>query len=235
MSLQTFPYQAPEGSGSSGGARVPASVLGAVAGVGLFLLLPGQTKADGGSYGHAEVTIGFPHGQVTVGKTWDDHPGRVVVEETAPRYPEAEDIDDEDEDCDRNDGVSDHVIIEHRHHRHHVRRVTVIERHEEPAYCDRDADVVRRVYVDPPAYRRPEVVVYRRAPERVIYAPSRTVIVTPGERHGYEGGDRGGHGEYHGNGGYQNQGGNQGPRNLFPPDQGRPMRSRGVQQHFAQR
>ncbi|MEO7424392.1 MAG: hypothetical protein ABI036_04345 [Fibrobacteria bacterium] len=248
MSIRTIPYSAPEGAGKSAQTRIPAAMLGAVAGVGLLLSLPGQARADGFTYGHAEITLGFPNGQVTVGKTWDDDPRQVIVEEA----PYAEEV-----------VVHDHVIVEPRYCPPPVEEVTIINRYQEPVRCDREVRVVRQVYVDPPC-RRPDVVVYRR-PERVIYAPSRTVIVAPryngGHHEGYRGDYRGygrgdfhgdGHGENHayrgGNGGNRDnhggghdggeshgyRGGSQGPPNLFPQDQGRPARARGVQ-HFAQR
>ena len=223
MSNFIIPYQAPEGAGKNAKARVPTYVLGAVVGVGLFLLLPGQAKADG--YGHAEITLGFPNGQMTVGKTWDDNPREVVVEQVTHKYPDP-DFDDEDEDEARYDGdadESDEVIIEKRVVRPRVKKVTIIERYVEPVQCDREVPVVRKVYVEPRSCHRSNVVVYRQAPQRVIYAPSRTVIVASG-KHGNH--SRGSDGySYHRGGG---------PRNLFPEDSGRPMRARGVQQRLVQ-
>jgi uncharacterized membrane protein YgcG len=257
MSSRTIPYPAPEGAGKNAHSRFPATMLGAMAGVGLLLSLPGQARADRGgfSYGHAEITLGFPNGQVTLGKTWDDDARQVVVEER----PYAED-----------DVVHDPVIVERQYCPPPVEHVTIIDRYPEPVH------VVRQVYVDRPSCERPEVVVYRRSPERVIYAPARTVIVAPrfnggyhegyrgeyhGEHHGYshlyqggnggngnrndhggKNGGQGGNGGGHsasggGNGGGEShgyQGGSQGPPNLFPQDHGRPARARGVQ-HFAQR
>jgi hypothetical protein len=188
--------------------------VGIIAGLGLLMILPGQARADrdGISYGNAEITLGFPHGQVTVGRTWGDEPRQVVVEDR-DRY------DDEDE--------RDHVVIERRgeHHRH---RVMVIERYEEPVRCDREEEVVRRVYVQPPC-DRPEVVVYRQpervvyAPSRIVYAPSRQVehvIVTPGYGPGGHIQDR--------------PSSDSRPRDLFPEDSGRPTRMRGVQHQVAQ-
>ncbi|HKP98506.1 MAG TPA: hypothetical protein VJ385_22440 [Fibrobacteria bacterium] len=232
MSIQTIPYQAPEGPGRTRAARVPASsMLGTIAGVGLLLWLPGQARAGGNSYGHAEVTLGFPHGQVTVGKTWDDNPRRVVVEEVTHKLPAEDDWDDEDAGYDEDADEPDHIIIEKRHHRPRVKKVIIIERYEEPVRCDREVSVVRKVYVERPSCQRPEVVVYGRSPQRVIYAPSRTVIVAPGHDHGsprYHGGNSRG-----GDRGFQNDG--RGPRDLFPEDHGRPVRTRGVQQHLASR
>lgn len=225
MSNFTIPYEAPEGAGKNAKARVPTYVLGAVVGVGLLLLLPGQAKADG--YGHAEITLGFPNGQVTVGKTWDDNPREVVVEQVTHKYPDP-DFDDEDEDDVRYDGdadESDEVIIEKRVVRPRVKKVTIIERYVEPVHCDREVTVVRKVYVEPRHSHRSNVVVYRQAPQRVIYAPSRTVIVAPGGRHG--------HGSHRSEGHSYHRGGN-GPRNLFPVESSRPMRSRGAQQRLVQ-
>jgi hypothetical protein len=233
MSNFTIPYRVPEGEGGSGSARVPATVLGALA-AGLLLALPGQARADGGSYGHAEITLGFPHAQVTVGRTWDDDPRPVVVEEVTHKVPDPDWDDDRDDDRDHSAEYDDdadepdQVIIEKRHERPRVQHVTIIERYEEPSHCDR-AEVVRRVYVERPSCPRPNVVIYRSEPRHVIYAPSRTVIVAP--RGGYRDGghnwrveDRGYHGGDHGSG----------PRNLFPEDQGRPVRMRGVQHQLVQ-
>jgi hypothetical protein len=225
MSNFTIPYQAPEGAGKNAKARVPTYVLGAVVGVGLILLLPGQAKADG--YGHAEISLGFPNGQVTVGKTWDDHPREVVIEQVTHKYPDP-DFEDEDEDEARYEGdadESDEVIIEKRIVRPRVKKVTIIERYVEPVQCDREVSVVRRVYVEPRHCDRSNVVVYRQAPQRVIYAPSRTVIVASGHQGHYSHGSEG----YS----YRHRGGG-GPRNLFPEGSGRPVRTRGVQQRMVQ-
>jgi hypothetical protein len=201
-------------------------MMGAIAGVGLLLSLPGQARADhgGDSYGHAEITLGFPHGQVTVGKTWDDNPRQVVVEEVTHKYPATDDIDDEDAEYDEDADEPDQVIIEKRHHRPRVKKVTIIERYEEPVRCDREVQVVRKVYVERPSCERPEVIIYGRSPQRVIYAPSRTVIIAPG-KHGHQ---------YRGSDGPSYNRGGGGPRNLFPEDSGRPMRTRGVQQRMVQ-
>ena len=251
MSLLTTPYQAPEGAGKN--AKAGSATMAALAGAGILLLLPGLARADrdGFSYGHAEITLGFPNGQVTVGKTWDDDPRPVVV------------VREEEE--------PDRVIVEEHRCPPPAEKVTIIERYPEPV---REVHVVREVYVERPACERPEVVVYRRPAERVICAPSRTVIYATGgygeyrgyheggwERrgdhgsfrdHGRQGnhggysdhGDRGRHGGNsdrgdHGNQGgsrddHRGYGGNSGPRDLFPDDHGRPARARGVQ-NFAQR
>lgn len=205
-----------------------------LAAAGLFaaglLLMPGQARADG--YGHAEITLGFPHGAVTVGRTWEDHPRQVVVEEVTHKYPEADDEASFDEsEMDENaiydeDSADPDLVIEKRIVRPRTRHVTVIERYEEPVH------VVRRVYVERPSCER-QVVVYGRPAVHVYHASSPTVILAPG-RPVYHGGgwrgsdhgggyrsDRGGHSESH-------NVGNQGPRNLFPEDHGRPMRERGV-------
>jgi hypothetical protein len=227
MSNHAIPNQAPEGAVKNGPSRIPAYLLGAVAGAGLLLLLPGQARADG--YGHAEITLGFPNGQVTLGKTWDDNPRQVVVEEVTHKLPDP-DFEDEEDDEAAYDGDADQpdVVIEKRVRRPRVRHVTVIERYEEPAHCDREVHVVRRVYVEPRC-SRPDVVVYR-APQHVIYAPSRTVIVAPGYGGNRYEGRRVHHVDHVDYGRPSYNGG--GPRNLFPEDSGRPMRTRGVQQHM---
>lgn len=231
MSYYTLPYlAAPEGAGRPGVARLPVTMVGAIVGVGLLMLLPGQARAEhgGSSYGSAEITLGFPNGQVTVGKTWEDNPRQVVVEQVTHRFPETE-YDDEDEEYDDDEDESDRIIIEKRVERPRVKKVTIIERYEEPVRCDREVRVVRKVYVERPSCDRSQVVVYRNAPQRVIYAPSRTVIVAP-VGHG-----RGHHSKHGGGSRYQViDRGHQGPRDLFPEDQGRSKRGRGVQQHLVQ-
>ncbi len=215
--------------------------LGILAGIGLLLILPGYARADHNetSYGSAEITLGFPNGQVTVGKTWENHPREVVVEEVTHRYPQDDQQDwdresrerdhdhererdrNRDRDYDDDDDDGNQIIIEkHGHHNRH-KQVVIIERYREPEYCDRSEEV-RRVYVQPPC-NRPEVIVYRQ-PERIIYAPQRygcapksSVIIVPSNQ---------GSNEYHGNG-------NSGPRNLFPENSNRPMRTRGVQHQVA--
>jgi hypothetical protein len=211
--------------------RIPT--LGLTAGLGVLLGLASNARAGG--YGHAEITLGFPNGQVTVGRTWDSDPREVVVERVTHKYPDP-DIDDEDKTVEEThqgeveDGDADEVIIEKRVRPRH-KKVVVIERYEEPEYYDQDY-VVHRVYVDPPCPRR-DVVVYR-SPERVIYAPRR-VIVGPSrcERGGYRGEIHvEGHGGGYGHGSYHNDGGgrgyDRGPRNLFPEDNGRPTGNGGL-------
>jgi hypothetical protein len=117
-----------------------------------------------------------------------------------------------------------------------ARKVTIIERYEEPVYVERET-VVRKVYVEPPC-NTTEVVVHA-APRRVVYVPAPTVVVHGPRRvvrHSHRGHRevhvvRGGHG-HRGNSGGHGHGGSvkvhQGPRNLFPEDGGRPMRSRGT-------
>jgi hypothetical protein len=214
MSNPTLPHAAPMGvrPGRSG---VPAAMLGALA-AGL-LALPGQARAD--SYGHAEITLGFPNGAVTVGRTWDDHPRQVVVEEVTHKYPEADDeadVADDDDDYaydDRSDEPD--VVIEKRIVRPAPRKVTIIERYVDPEPCER-VRVIRKVYVDRPGCGRRDVVYYGRPTVHVVHGGP-TVIVAPG-RHARYGG---GHGW---RGGYREEG----PRNLFPEDGGRPVRTRGV-------
>jgi hypothetical protein len=225
MSNSTLPYAAPQGwrPVRSG---VPAVMLGVLA-AGL-LALPGLARAD--SYGHAEISLGFPHGAVTVGRTWDEHPRQVVVEEVTHKYPEADDEAEADEDEGAvydNQSDDPDVVIEKRIVRPSPRKVTIIERYEDPEPCDH-VRVIRRVYVDPPECDRH--VVYYGRPSHVVYGGS-TVIVAHGGFgwHGgghYRGGE-GGHGRYSG---YHDGGGSrsEGPRNLFPEDGGRPVRMRGV-------
>lgn len=222
MSNSTFPHAAPQGSRPvrSG---VPAVMLGVLA-AGL-LALPGRARAD--SYGHAEISLGFPHGAVTVGRTWDEHPRQVVVEEVTHKYPEADDEAEADEDEGAvydNQSDDPDVVIEKRIVRPSPRKVTIIERYEDPEPCDH-VRVIRRVYVDPPECDRH--VVYYGRPAYGMHGGS-TVIVAHGG-FGWHGGSHyvGGHGRYSG---YRDEGGSRsgGPRNLFPEEGGRPVRMRGV-------
>jgi hypothetical protein len=229
MSISTLPHAAPQGwrpvrSGA------PAAMLGVLA-AGL-LALPGQARAD--SYGHAEISLGFPNGAVTVGRTWDEHPRQVVVEEVTHKYPEADDEAevDEDDDAAYDDRSDDpDVVIEKHIVRPAPRHVTVIERYVEPEPCDH-VRVIRRVYVDPPACERH--VVYYGRPAYVVHGGPTVVVAHGGfgwRRHGggYEGG-RGWHTGYRDEGGSRNVGGPRdgGARNLFPAEGGRPVRMRGV-------
>ncbi len=215
----------------------PWAWLGVAAGVGVMLAAPGRASAQTVStYGHAEVTIGFPHGAVTVGRAWDDHPRPEVVEVIHPECdPEPEVVYRDD------DQEPDPVVIERRHWHHHHRRVVVIERDQggDP-WCDRRV-VEQRDYQPAYDYPRHEVV-YERGPEREIYRPNHevTVVTRPehGRNHGsviIDNGNRSSNGN--GNGGnHDNHGGSygsgnhsNGPVTLFPPDTGRPSRQRGVQ------
>lgn len=213
--------------------------LGAVAGLGLLVLLPGAAVADGYSYGSAELTLGFPNATVSVGRTWESRPREVIVERVTHKLPET-DFDEETEeyseaDVIEEDAPEEQIIIEKRRPRV-ARKVTIIERYEEPSYCERET-VVRKVYVEPPC-ERTEVVVHA-APRRVVYVPSPTVVVhSPRRVHKVvhvHGGGHGHHGHHgyrgHGHGGHGHGGAikvhQHGPRNLFPERGGRPMRSRG--------
>ena len=218
MSIHTIPHAAPQGV-RPGRPGVPAAMLGVLA-AGL-LALPGQARAD--SYGHAEISLGFPNGAVTVGRTWDDHPRQVVVEEVTHKYPEADDeadVDEDDDDAVYDDRSDDpDVVIERRIVRPAPRKVTIIEHYVDPEPCER-VHVVRRVYVDRPECDRRDVVYYSRPTVRVVHGGP-TVIIAPRGRAWHGGGHGGGRGWHTG---YREEG----PRNLFPGEGGRPVRSRGV-------
>ena len=192
-----------------------------------LLALPGQARAD--SYGHAEISLGFPNGAVTVGRTWEDHPRQVVIEQVTHKYPEADDEADveEDEDevayDDRSDDAD--VVIERRIVRPAPRKVTIIERYVEPEPCER-VQVVRRVYVERPQCDRRDVVYYSRPTVRVVHGGP-TVIVAPRGRAWHGGGHGGGRGWHTG---YREEG----PRNLFPREGGRPVRTRGASHSMVQ-
>ena len=55
--------------------------------MGLLILAPGDAFAGGG---HAEITLGFPRGAITVGRTWEDAPREVVVERVTHKLPETD-------------------------------------------------------------------------------------------------------------------------------------------------
>lgn len=200
--------------------------IGLVAGLGLLALLPGVAAAhdDGYSYGSAEISLGLPNASISVGRTWESAPPRkVVVERVTHKLPETDDFEEEEAegyseaDAYEEDEAEERVIIEKRRPRV-AKKVTIIEKYEEPAYCE-PTTVVRKVYVDPCPPTR--VIVHRHAPQRVVYAPSRTVIVHEAPRSVHKvrvvGGGHGHSVKVH----------DHGPRNLFPDDGGRPNRSRG--------
>lgn len=240
MSIRNNSLGARVGDGRSGPGRIRAvTPFGILAGIGFLLILPGQARADrdGSSYGHAEISLGFPNAQITLGKTWDDEPRHVIVEEETRRVPDEDRDRDWDRDRDRGDDWYDrdriepeHVIIENHEPCERHDKVVVIHRYEEPVRCDR-GEVVRRVYVEPSRHRH-DVVIYRRPDweshefSRHVYAPSHDVYVAP-QGHGPYG-----HVEERGPGRVEQNGA--GPRDLFPEDRGRPMRSRGVQHQVAQ-
>lgn len=219
--------------------------LGAVVGMGLLILLPGAAVADGYSYGSAEVSLGFPNASITVGRTWENQPREVIVERVTHKLPETDFDEEEAEEYSEADVIEEEsapeeqIIIEKRRPRV-ARKVTIIERYEEPSYYERET-VVRKVYVEPPC-ERTEVVVHA-APRRVVYVPSSTVIVQSPRRvhrvHVQGGGHgHGGHGHGgaikvrsqggHGHGGAVQVRGHGGSRDLFTEKSGRPMRTRGA-------
>lgn len=223
----------------------PRGGLGALAGMGLLLMVPAAAMADGYSYGSAEISLGLPHGSITVGKTWESHPRQVVVERVTHKLPEP-DFDEEESDdeayseadaIEEEAAPEERIIIEKRRPRV-AKKVTIIERYDEPAYCERET-VVRKVYVEPPCDRT-EVIVHS-APRRVVYVPSPTVVVHQPRHvhhvvrvqgHGHRGHSGhvihqgGGHRGHHG-GSIKVRGNDHGPRDLYPGNGGRPMRSRG--------
>ena len=229
--------------------RVLFGGLGLAAGVGLLVLLPGTAAADGGySYGHAELTLGFPQGSISVGKTWENpQPRQVVVEKVTHKFPDVDGAFEEEEEEDygyheeepfeEDYAQEERVIIEKRRPKV-VKKVTIVERYVEPA-CD--PVVVHRVHVEPA--HRTEVIVHH-GPRRVVHVPSRTVVVHHAPKrthvvrkvHVHQGGGHGhhvqrGHGHGHGHGGAVKVH-RRGPRDLFQDDGGRPHRSRGVQRQL---
>jgi hypothetical protein len=141
------------------------------AGLGLLLSFPGQAKADTGvrSSGHVEVTVGFPNGEVNVGKTWETGDRREITQQESSRH--------------------DVTIIEQRGEPRHCEREVVVERRYEAPACPRREVVgysprperavyapVRMAIVDPPRHIARD---YRRNCE-----PARFVV---SERRYYEG------------------------------------------------
>ena len=153
--------------------------------MGLLILLPGAAVADGYSYGSAELTLGFPNASVSVAKTWESRPREVIVERVTHKLPETDFDEEETEEyseadvIEEDDAPEEQIIIEKRRPRV-ARKVTIIERYEEPSYYERETEV-HRIYVEPPC-NRTEVVVHA-APRRVVYVPSPTVIVHSHRRH----------------------------------------------------
>ena len=204
-------------------------------GLGLLALVPGMAAADRGySAGHAEISLGFPNGAITVGRTWESSPREVVVERVTHKLPETDYADEvieegySEADVYEDEAPEEEVIIEKRRPRV-ARKVTIIEQYEEPRYVEREV-VVRKVYVEPPC--PPTQVIVHHAPSRVVYAPSRTVVVHSPHRvhkvYGHGGGHyRGGHGNGHGHGGRSIKVHGHGSRDLFPGKSERPMRNRG--------
>jgi hypothetical protein len=203
-------------------------------GLGLLALVPGMAAADRGySAGHAEISLGFPNGAITVGRTWENAPREVVVERVTHKLPETDYADEaidegySEADVYEDDAQEDEQVIIEKRRPRVAKKVTIIEQYEEPRYVEREV-VVRKVYVEPPC--PPTQVIVQHAPTRVVYAPSPTVIVhSPRSVHRVHvhggGHHRGGHGYRHGGGSYRVH--DHGTRDLFSGDGGRPMRTRG--------
>lgn len=193
-------------------------------------VMPLAAQAGGITYGHAEVTLGFPNGHVTVGKTWETGPRVVQVTHELPG-----------DDCERHDDEEETVIIEKRVEK--PKKVVIIEEEEPEVVIIEKRAAPRQVVVVRETHRpvRHVVVHEHRRPNKVIVVerPRHDHHVTVvhqgghGRGHGHHGGHHGGY-----KGGYSNQGGNHRyesrPRDLFEgrpshqPSQ-RPQRERGVQ------
>src|SRR5687768_15439157 len=121
-------------------------------GLGLLALAPGMAAADRGySAGHAEISLGFPNGAITVGRTWENSPREVVVERVTHKLPETDYGDEVYEEGYSEadvyeDEAPEEVIIEKRRPRV-AKKVTIIEQYDEPRYVEREV-VVRKVYVE---------------------------------------------------------------------------------------
>lgn len=121
---------------------------------------PLATHAEGGSsYTHAEISVGFPNGQITFGKTWEDGDRQVTVVSTSG------------DDCKREEDTE--VIIEKREA---PPKVIIIEKREpEVVVIERRVAPPTRVVVvqEEPRYVREVRYVEPRC-ERVTYVrPSR--------------------------------------------------------------
>ncbi len=146
--------------------------LGLGLGLSLIALTPQNTHAQYNdyAYGHAQVTLGFPHGEVTVGHTWGDPPPprTVIVEEVTRRYPiEHRSERDRDRDWNRDDD-RDHDRDWNRHwgknkwKKHH-------REDDEDRDCDRDDDEENTVIIEKHVYQRPApqvVIIEHAAPPR---------------------------------------------------------------------
>lgn len=114
------------------------------------------SRAESASYGHAEISVGTPNVQVTVGKTWEDNDevqNEEIVEEEAPAEVEDESYDG------RDDYVAEkRIIIRNQSHCGPRERVVVINRNDN---CRRDV-IVRRVVVRPRCDRRVVIIHPRR-------------------------------------------------------------------------
>jgi hypothetical protein len=136
---------------------------------------PLATHAGGGSsYTHAEISVGFPNGQITFGKTWEEGDRHVTVVSTS------------DDDCKREEETE--VIIEKREA---PPKVVIIEKREpEVVVIERRVAPPPRVIVvrEEPRYVREVRYVEPRC-ERVTYVrPShhhsqRTHVVRGGRDH----------------------------------------------------
>jgi len=191
--------------------RLSSAALAAALATGV---LPAISHADKGvTYTHAEISLGFPNGQVTVGRTWETG-GRIVT--VTHELPEAV-----EEDCDQDDET---VVIEKTVEK--PTKVIVVERREPEVVV-----IERRVTPRPR-----QVVVVHEAPRPrrvVVVEPRRQVTVIHRDHdyhHGYDHGHRsGGHAVYRPSGPSHGHQPNR-PKELFSSSNPRPQRDRGVQQ-----
>lgn len=118
--------------------KIHSKLLMAAA-VGILISIPSLALAErrGGSSGRAEISVGGPHTQITVEKTWGREPKKVVVEEITygndrgvGKCGRAEEEDYRDRDDDWDDDERGHG----RRHHHGWHRE--FDRHDRYGYWD---------------------------------------------------------------------------------------------------
>jgi len=133
---------------------------------GLALLSAGTISAQGLVYGHAEVTIGGPNVQITLGKTWETghrdcgRTERVVYDEKDDYVLERREIVIDEPECRHNEYGK---VVVYRDHPRCDRDVRFV-RYEEPVRCDRDVRVMR--YDEPVRYERDVRIIRENVPTR---------------------------------------------------------------------
>ena len=134
-----------------------------VYGFGIAALLALTTASNTQAYerAHAEVSVGFPNGQVTVGKTWGNG-NREVIHETVVERERVYREPDEDREViverrpERCEPRNERVIIVEKHGHHGHDRVTVVKKYYNEDNCGRVVyqEPHRTVLIVPPGHAR---------------------------------------------------------------------------------